>query len=51
MAEPQRKEDQKQDKPNKAFESFQELARKLMSVPKEEVDEKRREEGQRKRAG
>lgn len=50
MAEPQRKEDQKQDKPNKAFENFQELAKKLMSVPKEEVDEKRAEREREKRA-
>lgn len=50
MAELQRKED-KQGKPNKAFENFQELAKKLMSVPKEEMDEKRAEREREKKAG
>ena len=51
MAEPQRKEDHKQDERNEAFEKFQNLAKKLMSVPKEEVDEKRAEREREKWAG
>lgn len=51
MAEPQRKEDHKQDERNEAFKKFQDLTKKLMAVPKEEVDEKRREEEREKRAG
>lgn len=47
MAEPQRKEDHKQDERNEAFKKFQDLTKKLMAVPKEEVDEKRE---QKKRA-
>lgn len=51
MAEPQHKEDRKRDERNEAFENFQELAKKLMSVPKEEVDEKRAEREREKKAG
>jgi hypothetical protein len=51
MAEPQRKEDYKQDERNEAFEEFQDLAKKLMAVPKEELDEKREQEKNEKRAG
>lgn len=47
MAEPKR-EDQKSSEP---FERFQDLTKKLLSVPKKEVDEKRREKERRKRAG
>lgn len=49
MAEPQRKEEQNER--NEALEKFQDLAKKLMSVPKEEVDEKREQEKNEKRAG
>lgn len=51
MAEPKPKEDRKQDKPNKAFENFQELAKKLMSVPKEDVDRQREKQEREKRVG
>lgn len=51
MAEPQHKEDQRQDKRNNAFEKFQDLAKKLMSVPKGEVDEERAEREREKRQG
>lgn len=48
MAEPKREE---QNKSNEPFERFQDLTKKLLSVPKKEADEKRREEQKHKRAG
>lgn len=51
MAEPQRKEDHNQDERNEAFKTFEDLTRKLLSVPKEEVDEERAEREREKKAG
>jgi hypothetical protein len=45
VAEPKHEE----QKSNEPFERFQDLTKKLLSVPKKEADEKRREEGRRKR--
>lgn len=51
MAEPKPKDEQQQDEKT-AFEKFEDLTRKLLKVPKEEVDEKRQErEREKKRAG
>jgi hypothetical protein len=50
MAEPKREE---QSKSNESFERFQDLTKKLLSVPKKEVDKKREEykREKKKRAG
>jgi hypothetical protein len=47
VAEPKR-EEQKSGEP---FERFQDLTKKLLSVPKKEADEKRQEGERQKRAG
>lgn len=48
MAEPKREE----QKSNEPFERFQDLTKKLLSVPKKEADEKRQEDReQEKRVG
>lgn len=44
MAEPKREE----QKSKESFERFQDVTKKLLSVPKKEVDEKRREEERQK---
>lgn len=51
MAEPQRKEDQRRDERNEPFKNFEDLTRKLLKVPKEGVDEKRKQERREKWAG
>ncbi len=43
MAEPKPKVDRKPDERSSEFEKFQDLAKRLFVVPKEELDEKRRE--------
>jgi hypothetical protein len=50
MAEPKPKDEQQQDEKT-AFEKFEDLTRKLLKVPKEELDEKREQEREKKRAG
>lgn len=51
MAEPKPKEDRRQDERNPEFGKFQDLAKKLFAVPKEEIDQKRAEREREKRAG
>ena len=51
MAEPKPKEDRRQDERSPEFEKFEDLAKKLFVVPKEELDQKRAERKQEKRAG
>jgi hypothetical protein len=41
VAEPKLKEDRRRDERNPEFEKFQDLAKKLFVVPKEELDQKR----------
>ena len=41
----------KEDEHNESFERFEQFVKKIAQVPKEEVDEKRREEERGKRAG
>ncbi len=41
----------KKDEPSKEFENFQQLLKQVVSVPKEKVDKRRREEQREKRAG
>lgn len=53
MAEEERKDEKRKDEPNPEYDRFQDLLKKVVSAPKEEVD-KRREEHERekkKRAG
>ena len=50
MAEERLKDERDGTEENKPFEDFKSLTKKLLSVPKEEVDEKRREEEQETRA-
>jgi hypothetical protein len=51
VAEPKPKENRQQDERNSEFEKFQDLAKRLFVVPKEELDEKRAEREREKRAG
>ena len=39
------------DKPNPQFEKFEDLTKKLLKVPKDELDEKRAQREREKRAG
>ena len=48
MAEPKPKDEQEQNEKT-PFERFEDLARKLLNVPKEEADEQRRKAEQEKR--
>lgn len=41
----------KKEEPSKEFENFQQLLKQVVSVPKEKLDKKRREEQREKRAG
>ncbi len=41
----------KQGEDNPEFKNFQQLLKQVLSVPKEEVDERRREKQREKRAG
>lgn len=53
MADEERKDKSRKDEPNPEYDNFQDLLKKVVSAPKEEVD-KRREEYERekrKRAG
>ena len=53
MAEPKPKDEQEQDEKT-PFERFEQFVKKIAAVPKEEVDEKRREyerERDKKQAG
>lgn len=43
--------DEKRDERNEPFKTFEELTKKLLKVPKEEVDEKRAEREREKRVG
>ncbi len=51
MAEERLQDERDHLEENKPFEDFKSLTKKLLSVPKEEVDEKRREEKREERAG
>ena len=51
MAERETEDRRNHNGHNELFRNFEELTRKLLKVPKEEVDEKRREEKREKRAG
>ena len=42
VAEPKPKDDEHRDEDKTPFERFEDLARRLLKVPKEEVDEQRR---------
>jgi hypothetical protein len=53
VAEPKRKDEQRQDDKT-PFERFEDLAKKLLRVPKEEVDklrEQEKQEREKKQAG
>lgn len=50
MAE-RKPKDERKDERNSEFKKFQDLAKKLFAVPKEEVDEERRKWEREKRAG
>lgn len=50
MAERKPKEERNDDR-NSEFEKFQDLAKKLLLVPKEKLDEKRAEREREKRVG
>lgn len=43
MADEDRKDRDREDKPNTEYDKFQDLLKKVLSAPKEEVDEKRAE--------
>jgi len=49
VAEPRPNEDRKADERNSEFQRFQELAKRLFLVPKEEADEKRAEQNREKK--
>lgn len=51
MAEPKPKEDQRQDERNPEFEKFEDLAKRLFVVPKEELDQKRAERKRERQTG
>jgi len=54
MADEKPNHDEQHDEPNPAWERFRVFVSKIAAIPKEEVDEKRREhegEGKEKRAG
>ena len=51
MAEPKPKQDRRQDERNLEFEKFEDLAKRLFVVPKEELDQKRAERKREKRTG
>jgi len=51
VAEPRPKEDRRDDKRTEPFKSFEDLTRKLLKVPKGELDEKRTERERERRAG
>jgi hypothetical protein len=52
VAEPKPKDDERPDERNSAFERFEDLAKRLLKVPKEELDEEReKREHEKKQAG
>lgn len=50
MAEPKPKQARRQDERNPEFEKFEDLAKRLFVVPKEELDQKRAERERDKKA-
>jgi hypothetical protein len=54
MAEPKPKDDEQHQEDKTPFERFEDLARKLLKVPKDEADEERRkydQEREKRQAG
>jgi len=54
VADKERKDDERREEPNPEFDNFQKVLEQVLSVPKEELDERRAEyerEREEKRAG